>query len=78
MKIFIKNFLIFLIGFLIIAGIFSLFNLPSQKIEEISLDRFIQEINEEEIQSVTLTENKINIILKDGKQQFTYKEPNED
>ncbi len=77
MKIFIKNFLIFLIGFLIIAGIFSLFNLPSQKIEEISLDRFIQEINEEKIQSVTLIENKINIILKDGKQQFTYKEPNE-
>jgi len=77
MKILFKNFLIFLIVFLIIAGIFSLLNSPSPKIEEISLDRFIQVINEEKVQKIVLTENKIKILLKDGTHQFTFKEPSE-
>jgi cell division protease FtsH len=77
MKILIKNFLIFLISFLIIAGIFSLLNFPSQKIEEISLDQLIKEINEEKVQSLTLTENKIEIVLNNGLRQFAFKEPNE-
>jgi len=78
MKILIKNLLIFLISFLILAGVFTLFHLPSsQKPEEISLDRFIREINEDEIQSIILSENKIDITLKNGQKQFTFKEPNE-
>ncbi len=66
-----------MIVFLIIAGIFSLLNSPSPKIEEISLDRFIQVINEEKVQKIVLTENKIKILLKDGTHQFTFKEPSE-
>jgi len=44
MKLFIKNFLIFLIIFLIIAGIFSLINFNPLKIEQITLDQLIKEI----------------------------------
>ncbi|MGC9048724.1 MAG: ATP-dependent zinc metalloprotease FtsH [Patescibacteria group bacterium] len=77
MKIFIKNFLIFLIVFLIIAGVFSLINFNPQKVEQISLDQLIKEIQEEQVKSIVVEENRINIILKDDKHQVTFKEPEE-
>lgn len=77
MKIFIKNFLIFLIVFLIIAGIFSLLNSPAAKVEQISFDQLAKEIQENRVKSIVVEENQINIVLNSDQHQVTFKEPEE-
>ncbi len=72
-----KNFLIFLIVFLIIAGIFSLVNIEGQKIEEITLDELVQEIEEGKIKEITVEQNRLNILLVNEDLQFAFKEENE-
>ena len=63
MKSLIKNFLIFLIIFLIISGIFSLLGDQNKKIQEISLSELVQEIQDESVQKITIEENLLNILL---------------
>jgi len=77
MKSLIKNFLIFLIIFLIISGIFSLLGSQNKKIQEISLNELVQEIQDELVQKITIEENRLNILLNDQTQQITFKEENE-
>ncbi len=77
MKSLIKNFLIFLIIFLIISGIFSLLGSQSKRIQEISLNELVQEIQDELVQKITIEENRLNILLIDQTQQITFKEENE-
>jgi len=77
MKSLIKNFLIFLIIFLIISGIFSLLGNQNKRIQEISLNELVQEIQDELIQEITIEENRLNITLIDQTQQITFKEENE-
>jgi len=78
MKILIKNFLIFLIIFLIISGIFSLLNLPSEKIKETDVNNFISLLEKKEIKSIVLEENKVSFSTKDGTNFFFFKEKNQD
>lgn len=77
MKSLIKNFLIFLIIFLIISGIFSLLGSQNKRIQEISLNELVQEIQDELVQEITIEENRLNILLIDQTQQITFKEENE-
>ncbi|MFN3301992.1 MAG: ATP-dependent zinc metalloprotease FtsH, partial [Patescibacteria group bacterium] len=66
-----------LIFFLIIGGIFSLLNLPMEKVEEISLNDFISYLEKKEVKNIIIEENKINLTTKDGKRFFFYKEGQE-
>ncbi len=77
MKSLLKNFLIFLIIFLIISGIFSLLGSQNKKIQEISLNELVQEIQDELVQKITIEENRLNILLNDQTQQIAFKEENE-
>ncbi|MBU4369535.1 ATP-dependent zinc metalloprotease FtsH [Patescibacteria group bacterium] len=77
MKSLIKNFLIFLIIFLIISGVFSLLGSQNKRIQEISLNELVQEIQDELVQKITIEENRLNILLIDQTQQITFKEENE-
>lgn len=77
MKSLIKNFLIFLIIFLIISGIFSLLGSQNKRIQEISLNELVQEIQDELVQKITIEENRLNILLIDQTQQIAFKEENE-
>jgi len=77
MKKLIKNFLLFLIIFLIISGVFSLLNFPSEKIEEINLNGFVSLLEKKEIKTVVVEENKINLTTQDNKKLFFYKEGGE-
>jgi len=74
MKSLIKNFLIFLIIFLIISGIFSLLGDQNKKIQEINLSELVQEIQNESVQKITIEENRLNILLLDQTQQSALKE----
>ncbi|HKL16759.1 MAG TPA: ATP-dependent zinc metalloprotease FtsH [Patescibacteria group bacterium] len=77
MKSLFKNFIILIIIFLIISGIFSLFNLQGQETSKIGINKLVQEIKQEQVQEITIEKDKINILLKNGKKQYTFKEQNE-
>lgn len=77
-KILLKNLLILFLIFLILAGIFSLYN-PSKKeqIEKIDLTTLIQLVEEEKVKEIEVMGNKINIILFNGERKFAFKEPHD-
>ncbi|MCX6740873.1 MAG: ATP-dependent zinc metalloprotease FtsH, partial [Candidatus Parcubacteria bacterium] len=74
MKIFIKNFLLFLVIFLILAGLLSLINGPSTKTSQVDLSQVVTEINTGQIKSITVGGNKLDIVLTTGQAQVAYKE----
>ncbi len=74
MKIFIKNFLLFLVVFLILAGLLSLFNNPGTKTSQVDLSQVVTEINAGQIKSITVNGNKLDIVLTTGQAQVAYKE----
>jgi cell division protease FtsH len=77
MRILVKNFLIFLLVFLIIASIFSLYNTSTEKPQSIGLEQLITEINNEEIKSIEIQGDVLNIVLNNSTKQTTSKEPTE-
>ena len=77
MKSLVKNFLIFLIIFLIISGVFSLLNSENKKTDELTLNELIKKIQEEKVEKIIVEEEKLNITLTDQSKKFTFKEPNE-
>jgi len=77
MRTLIKNFLIFLLVFLVIASIFSLYNTSLEKIKTIGLETLIEEINNEEVKKIEVEGNKLNITLNSNIKQIAQKEPNE-
>jgi len=77
MKNLIKNFVIFLIIFLAVSGIFGTLNFSAKKVENISLQKFLEQINKEEIKRIVVEGNKLNITLNDGKLETLRKEPEE-
>ncbi|MFA5163740.1 MAG: ATP-dependent zinc metalloprotease FtsH [Patescibacteria group bacterium] len=77
MKNLIKNFLIFFLVFLVIAGIFSYFGGGRQEIATVGLETMIKQINDQQISEVKINGDKINITLKDGKKEVVKKESTE-
>ncbi|MDD4996096.1 MAG: ATP-dependent metallopeptidase FtsH/Yme1/Tma family protein, partial [Patescibacteria group bacterium] len=77
MKSFLKNFLIFLIVFLIISGFFSLLNSGEGGAQQISLNNLVEKIKAKEIQEILIEKDRLNIISFDQKRYFTFKEENE-
>lgn len=77
MKGLLKNFLIFLIIFLIISGFFSLFSLQNQTAKEIDINGLVQKIKNKEVEKIVVDEDKLNIFLKNQEQFFTFKEANQ-
>jgi len=74
MKNLVKNFLIFFAVFLIVAIIFSLYGGIGQDVERVGIEKFISQINNEEIKSVTVEGNKLTITLNDDRQEIVKKE----
>ena len=74
MKNFLKNLLLALVVFLVIAGLFALYRTPQEKPEEVSLSTMAQEINEEKIKKIEIEENKLAIELQDETKQTAVKE----
>jgi len=72
-----KNFLIFFAALLLISSLFSLYDIQIKKAKEIGLPKLIQQIEAEKISKIEIFDDKMNIVLKDGTQELTRKEPNE-
>lgn len=62
---------------MIISGLFSLLNAKAEKTQEISLDQLIQKVRLGEIKKIVIEEDKLNLTLENGSNQFVFKEPNE-
>jgi len=63
---------------LLIAAATLIFNPSPSNIQEITLNKFVEEAKSGLIHKVTVTDNSINIELKDGSKQTTNKEPGAD
>ncbi len=72
-----KNILLFVVAILIIGGIFSLINIPQGRTNEVTLDQIVARIKNNEIETITISETKIEAVLKNKNKEFTYKEPTE-
>ncbi len=76
-KILLKNFLIFLIIVLIIAAILSTYNATTEQPAEVGIETVIQQIENQEINKITVKDSTLNIDLKDGKKEVSQKEATE-
>jgi cell division protease FtsH len=77
MKNLLKNVIIFLIIFLAAAGLLSTFKLNTEKIEKINLQKFVEQIEKEEIKDIVVEGEKLNISLTNGALETLQKEPSE-
>ncbi len=73
-KIILKNFLIFLLIFLVIAAIFSTYTATTEKPTEIGLDKLIAQIENEEVKEIVVRNSKLEITLNNGQKEVTKKE----
>ncbi len=74
MKNIFKNLLIVFIVLLVISGIFTLYSSPSESKEKIPLNQVVSHINNNEVEKITIQENKLEIELKDGTKKESQKE----
>lgn len=75
MKNIVKNLLIAFVVFLFIAGFFSLYNAPGfEQRKQVSLTILAQEIRDEQVKTIEIQEDKLNIELKDNAKQESQKE----
>ncbi len=70
----VKNLAIVFLFFLIVSGIFSVYASPFEKSKRISLSELVSQINEDKIKSVKISGNNLEISLKDGTKETSFKE----
>jgi len=72
-----KNFLIFFLVILAVASIFSMYGEGGKKSEKVGLEIFIYQIKNNEVESVSVAGDILNVALKDGRKEEVKKEPGE-
>lgn len=77
MKNIIKNFAIFFMIFAVIAMIFSFFDASKKNIEQISIDKLVEEVKKDEVAKIAVRGNQLDVTLKNNSQQVSKKEINE-
>ncbi|MBT4849270.1 ATP-dependent zinc metalloprotease FtsH [Candidatus Parcubacteria bacterium] len=77
MKEILKKFAIFFLFFAIIAAIFSFFSQENEDINEISVAALVSEIKNNEVESIQISGNELDITLKNEEKQFSKKETGE-
>jgi len=75
MKRFVRNLIIALVIFLIVAGIFSMSVSPDRDAEEVTLSRVAEQAKAGEIEKIEVTENELLVFLKSGGIEIANKEP---
>jgi len=77
MKSLIKNFLLFFLVFLVVAGLFSYFSNPQKSIEIVGIETMVKQINDGQITAIEINSDKLLVTLKDGRQEIVNKESTE-
>lgn len=74
MKNLFKNLSIILVVFVIVSVIFALFSNQSSSVKSVSLTELAQEINDQNVQTITVNGQTLEIVLKDNTKQTSNKE----
>jgi cell division protease FtsH len=74
MKNLVKNILIFVIFFLVIASVLSFSNQGGSKVERVGLEKLISQINNGSVSQIIINKDNLEIKLKDNSKQLTKKE----
>ena len=74
MKALFKNFIAILLIFLTVSALFSLFLNPSEEIKELSITQLAEDINQEKIEEIAVSENNLEIVYRDGSKAKSQKE----
>lgn len=77
MKNILKNFLIFFLILAVVSTIISFFSNQNQNIEEVSLATLVQQIKDDQVKSIVVNGNELNITLTNDAQEISKKELNE-
>lgn len=72
-----KNLIIAFFVFIAIAALFSLYNIPTEKPEEITITTLVNEIENEQIKTITVKESRLDIVTVDDQKQTLQKESSE-
>src|SRR3989338_5590869 len=72
-----KNFLIVFLIFLVVASLFSIYLNPSEQKTELDITSMIGKINQGQVQSIKVIDNKLELTLTDGSLAKVRKEPTE-
>ncbi len=75
MKSLVKNFILIILIFLIIGGIFSLVSSPFENINTISITKLVEEINQDKIKKITASGDELSILYFDDQIAVSRKEP---
>ncbi|OIO44633.1 MAG: cell division protein FtsH [Candidatus Nealsonbacteria bacterium CG_4_10_14_0_8_um_filter_35_10] len=75
MNSFIKNFLFALLILFFLSTVFALFSQSTEREKKIPLNQVIQDIEEEKIDRILISDNDLEIFYKDGKKALSKKEP---
>ncbi|MBI1888732.1 MAG: ATP-dependent metallopeptidase FtsH/Yme1/Tma family protein, partial [Candidatus Spechtbacteria bacterium] len=74
MKYFTKQFLLTVLVFVLITGLFAMLFSSFEKKEEISLSQLVNEINDGKVSKITVESNLLAIATNDGAKQTSRKE----
>jgi len=74
---FLRSFVIFFIIFIALAGVFSLFSANNKTIETIGIGQLAEKIKNQEVKSVQINGDKLNITLTNNTELQSLKEPEE-
>lgn len=72
-----RNFILFLLGLLVIAGLLSVVQFERAGVEHIEVGKFVSQLKAGEVTRVEVRGDTLQINLKDGKQALVQKEPGE-
>ena len=75
MNSFIKNFLVLLLIFFFLSTVFAIFSQSTEREKKIPLNQVIQDIEEEKIDRILISNNDLEIFYKDGEKALSKKEP---
>ena len=70
----IKNFVVILLIFLVIASIFTLFSKPFEEVKALSFTQLVNDINRGEIKEITVSGNNLEVIYQDDTKAESIKE----
>jgi len=73
---FFKNFILIILIFLVLGGLFSITYYPPESVQEISMTKLVEDINQDKIEKITATGDNLSIVFKDGQKAVSQKEPN--
>ncbi len=69
-----KNFVYVVLLFVLISAVFSLFYQPFEKVEEISLSKLVEDINQERVKKITVSGEDVSILYQDDTKALSRKE----